>query len=190
MHETVAQFLSASQLAALLRAGEITSRQTFEAHFAQIEKQNPTYNAIVTLDETQALAQADQADQAIRDGKPCGVLHGVPITIKDTYRVTHRRAKRCVGECARFRCNLAERSGSTRSRGNLVERLELSHFVLDRAWTVALEGEVAGLCPLHRSFSTRRVACSAMTTKWGRADELRCTLGFREILRNQSRAPA
>ncbi len=74
-------FLSASKLAAMLRAGEITSRQTVEAYFAQIREQNPTYNAIVTVNEANALAQADQADQAMRDGKPCGPLHGVPITI-------------------------------------------------------------------------------------------------------------
>ena len=84
-------FLSASKLAAMLRASEITSRQTVEAYFAQIKEQNPTYNAIVTLNETQALAQADHADQALRDGKPCGPLHGVPITIKDTYRVKGSR---------------------------------------------------------------------------------------------------
>ena len=77
--------LSASKLAEMIRAGEITSRQTVEAYLAQIEKQNPTYNAIVTLNEGQALAQADQADQAMRDDKPCGPLHGVPITIPATH---------------------------------------------------------------------------------------------------------
>lgn len=51
-------FLSASKLAEMIRAGEITTRQTVEAYLAQIEKQNPTYNAIVTLNEGQALAQA------------------------------------------------------------------------------------------------------------------------------------
>jgi amidase len=84
-------FLSASELATMLRAGEITSRQTLETYFAQIKKHNPTYNAIVTLNEAEALTQADQADQAMRDGKPCGPLHGVPITIKDTYRVKGSR---------------------------------------------------------------------------------------------------
>jgi amidase len=84
-------FLPASQLAAMLRAGDITSRQAVEAYFAQIKKHNATCNAIVTLNETQALAQADQADQAKRDGRPCGPLHGVPITIKDTYRVKGSR---------------------------------------------------------------------------------------------------
>lgn len=84
-------FLSASKLAAMIRAGEITSRQTVESFFAQIKNQNPTYNAIVTHNEAEALAQAVQADQAMRDGKPCGPLHGVPITIKDTYRVKGSR---------------------------------------------------------------------------------------------------
>ena len=84
-------FLSASKLVAMLRAGEITSRKTVETFLAQIKKHNPTYNAIVTLNEAHALAQADEADQARRDGKPCGPLHGVPITIKDTYRVKGSR---------------------------------------------------------------------------------------------------
>ena len=84
-------FLSASKLAVMLRAGEITSRQTVEAYFAQIKKHNATYNAIVTLNEAEALAQADQADRSREAGKPCGPLHGVPITIKDTYRVKGSR---------------------------------------------------------------------------------------------------
>jgi len=84
-------FLSASQLATMIRAGELSSRQTVEAYFAQIKTHNATFNAVVTLNETQALAQADQADQARRAGKPCGPLHGVPITIKDTYRVEGSR---------------------------------------------------------------------------------------------------
>ena len=84
-------FLPASTLAAMIRAGETNSRQVVEACFTQIGKQNSTYNAIVTLQESEALAQADQADQATRAGKPCGPLHGVPMTIKDTYRVKGSR---------------------------------------------------------------------------------------------------
>jgi Asp-tRNA(Asn)/Glu-tRNA(Gln) amidotransferase A subunit family amidase len=60
-------FLSASKLAAMIRAGEITSRQTADTFIAQVKKQNPTYNAIVTLNEVEALAQADQADRVLRD---------------------------------------------------------------------------------------------------------------------------
>ena len=46
----------------------------------------------MTLNEAQALKEADQADQMLASGKPCGSLHGVPITIKDTYRVKGLRA--------------------------------------------------------------------------------------------------
>lgn len=84
-------FLSATQLASLQRAGDITSRQAVESSLAQVKQHNRTFNAIATLHEAQALAQADQADQTRREGKPCGPLHGVPITVKDTYRVNGSR---------------------------------------------------------------------------------------------------
>ena len=89
--KTSLNFLSASRLATMLRTGEVSSRQSAEAYFAQIKKHNPAYNAIVTLNQAEALAQADEADRSRAAGKPCGPLHGVPITIKDTYRVKGSR---------------------------------------------------------------------------------------------------
>jgi amidase len=89
--KTPINFLSASELAAMIRSGEVTSRQAVDALFAHIKKHNPAYNAIVTLHETEAREQADHADQSLARGRPCGPLHGVPITIKDTYRVKGSR---------------------------------------------------------------------------------------------------
>lgn len=80
-------FLSAGELAAKIQAGEISSRQVVESFLAQIKQHNPTYNAIVTLDEAGALAAADGADRAVAQGQNLGPLHGVPITIKDTFKV-------------------------------------------------------------------------------------------------------
>ena len=52
-----------------------------EAHLERIAAVNPRVNAIVTLLEPeQALALADAAD---RERAPRGVLHGLPIAIKD-----------------------------------------------------------------------------------------------------------
>jgi amidase len=85
-------YLSASQLAARIRVGELTSRQVVESFFAQIEQHNPALNAVVTLNEAEALAQADKADRAQANGQSLGALHGVPITIKDTYKVKGLRA--------------------------------------------------------------------------------------------------
>ena len=90
--QTPINFLSAGELAVKICAGEFTSRQVVESFLAHIKKHNPTYNAVVTLNEADALAQADRADRAQANGQSFGALHGVPITIKDTYKVKGLRA--------------------------------------------------------------------------------------------------
>ena len=85
-------FLSAAELAAKIRNKEVTSREVVEAFFAHVKKHNPAVNAVVTLNETEALMLADQADQMLAKGETLGALHGVPITIKDTYLVKGLRA--------------------------------------------------------------------------------------------------
>ena len=70
---------SATELAGLLRAREITAVEVMEAHLAQIERVNPLVNAVVTLDAEKALARAAAADQR----RPEGVLHGLPVAHKD-----------------------------------------------------------------------------------------------------------
>lgn len=54
-----------------------------QAHLAQIERENPRVNAIITLAAEQALQAADQADQDQARGEPLGRLHGLPYAIKD-----------------------------------------------------------------------------------------------------------
>ena len=79
-------FSSANELAGNIRSGKLTSYEVVEVFFDQIEKFNSTYNAIVTLNKTEALKRAKEADIAISKGEYWGKLHGVPITIKDNYR--------------------------------------------------------------------------------------------------------
>ncbi len=86
MNEQI-NFLSAGELMGKIQSREITSREIVEAFIAQIKSRNPVYNAIVFLNETEALLQADRADKALAAGKPTGLLHGIPMTVKDTYRV-------------------------------------------------------------------------------------------------------
>nr|MDA3832616.1 amidase family protein [Spirochaetales bacterium] len=75
-------FLSASDLAAAIRAGTYTSRQVVSAHINHIHKFNPDLNAIVVINEQAALDQARKADKALAGGKIWGPLHGVPVSIK------------------------------------------------------------------------------------------------------------
>ena len=72
-------FKSAFELAALVRGGELRSRELVEASLAQIEALQPELNAFVHLDPEGALQTADAVEAG--DERP---FAGVPIAIKDT----------------------------------------------------------------------------------------------------------
>ena len=76
-------FQDATELAALIRTQQLTSREVVQAHLDRIAAVNPRINAIVTLLAEEALRGADAADEAVRTGANLGLLHGVPFTIKD-----------------------------------------------------------------------------------------------------------
>jgi amidase len=69
---------------AILRR-DISSRELLEHYLARVERLNPPLNAVVTLDADTARRAADDADAALARGDAVGPLHGVPMTIKDTY---------------------------------------------------------------------------------------------------------
>ena len=76
-------FKSAREQARLITTGEISSEELVNAHLAQIERVNPTVNAIVTMVADDALDRACEADMARMAGEELGPLHGLPIAIKD-----------------------------------------------------------------------------------------------------------
>jgi len=78
-------FRSAAALAAALRRREIGCRELLDHYVARVERFNPTLNAVVTLDLEAARARADEADAALASGEQWGPLHGVPMTIKDSF---------------------------------------------------------------------------------------------------------
>ena len=76
-------FTSAVELALLLRSRELSARELLDAFLNRIHRINPRLNAIVTLSEERAVAHALAADQAAARGETLGVLHGLPIAVKD-----------------------------------------------------------------------------------------------------------
>ena len=54
-----------------------------EATLAAIERHDGTVNAMITVTADDAIRQAEAADAAARDGRWLGLLHGMPIAIKD-----------------------------------------------------------------------------------------------------------
>ena len=78
-------FSTATDIAARIRSRDISAREVMETHLAQIEKFNPTVNAIVSqLPPDDSLKAAEQADAALARGDDVGPLHGLPIAHKDT----------------------------------------------------------------------------------------------------------
>src|SRR5882762_8661295 len=77
-------FMSATDLAAMIREKKLSACEVMEAHLRQIEGVNPKVNAIVTLvDEDHLMAQARALDEIIAKGKSVGPLHGLPVAVKD-----------------------------------------------------------------------------------------------------------
>src|SRR6204780_3312922 len=56
-------FLSATEMADLIRRKKLSARETLDAHLKQIERVNPKVNAIVTLVAEQAIANSRKADE-------------------------------------------------------------------------------------------------------------------------------
>ena len=78
-------FSSAHEVAAAIRDRRVSAVEVVNAYLARIARHNPALNAIVTLNEEGALARASEADAALARGEFWGPLHGVPVTIKDSF---------------------------------------------------------------------------------------------------------
>jgi amidase len=73
----------ATALAAAIRTRKIGSREATQAVLGRLQAVNPKLNAVTVVLAEQALAAADRADAALRRGEATGLLHGVPVTIKE-----------------------------------------------------------------------------------------------------------
>jgi amidase len=85
-HETML-FQSATDAAQAVRRKELSSRELTEMLITRIESVNPALNAVVEIRREGALQEALAADEATARGDAVGPLHGVPVTIKDSFNV-------------------------------------------------------------------------------------------------------
>jgi len=77
-------FLTATELAAGYRSGALSPVEALRAAYERIERIEPKINAFCHLaarDESLRLAR--ESESRWREGRPCGELDGVPITVKD-----------------------------------------------------------------------------------------------------------
>jgi len=112
---------SAVELRRMIGAKEISPVELLEACIARIEAVNPAVNAITATDFVAARAAAKRAEKQVLDGEPLGLLHGLPLGVKDLENTA----------------GLLTTYGSPMSRGNvptqdvvLVERLRAAGAIV------------------------------------------------------------
>src|SRR5438105_2890506 len=85
---------SAVECAALIRRKELSPVELTEAVLARIDAVNPHLNAFCLVAHDVARRLAREAEIAVMKGEPLGLLHGVPVSVKD---VLFTRGMRTTG---------------------------------------------------------------------------------------------
>lgn len=137
-------FTPAHQLAQMIRDRTVSAVEVLDAHLAQIAKHNSKLNTVCTLDEERARQRAKLADEALTRGENWGILHGVPITIKDAFETAGIRTTsgykhlknyipqadatvvqrlRAAGAIVMGKTNMATLTGDYQSTNNLFGRV-------------------------------------------------------------------
>jgi amidase len=80
-------FASATELTSEIRERRIGCVELLDFYLARAERHNPTLNAIVVWQVDQARERARAADAALARGERWGPLHGIPMTVKESFNV-------------------------------------------------------------------------------------------------------
>lgn len=78
-------YQSARELARKIKLGEISSLALTEGYIDRIIKLDESINAVPVRTFERAISDAKRADEATARGESLGPLHGVPMTIKESY---------------------------------------------------------------------------------------------------------
>ncbi len=80
-------YMSARELVAAIGDQTLRSEELLDHYLDRLDRYNGQINAVVTTDPDAARARARAADAAAARGESWGPLHGLPITVKDTFEV-------------------------------------------------------------------------------------------------------
>jgi len=81
-------FLSANELASKIKNKELSCVELLEHYLGRVDQHNESLNAIIVDLRDEALEEAKRLDEMIRKGETLGPLHGVPMTIKESYNLS------------------------------------------------------------------------------------------------------
>ncbi|KKK84026.1 hypothetical protein LCGC14_2787480, partial [marine sediment metagenome] len=80
-------FIPAWEMKEKIKNQELSSQEITEIIIERIEKLNPIINAYCTPTFDLARELAKKADLSVKKGEKLGILHGIPISIKDNVDV-------------------------------------------------------------------------------------------------------
>lgn len=86
------QHFSAVEVTHLIRRRELSAREALASHIDATAAHNPAVNAVITTDYERAMRLAAEADERTARGAPIGLLHGLPMTHKDTFNTAGLRS--------------------------------------------------------------------------------------------------
>ncbi len=80
-------FDGAVTLASAIRNKEIGCLELLDLYLDRVERHNPALNAVVVMDADSARNRARELDSALAAGTVIGPLHGVPMTVKESFDI-------------------------------------------------------------------------------------------------------
>lgn len=85
MEKAQLPFLSATELAALIKSRQVSPVEATEVYLDRIEAVDNKLNSYITVCRNEALADARRAQEEIASGNYRGPMHGVPVGVKDQF---------------------------------------------------------------------------------------------------------
>jgi len=101
MMEAASIYQSARTQIDRLALRQVSASDLLEEHVARYDQVNPAINAVIRTDLPRARQRARELDRLLATGLSAGPLHGLPITIKDTFDVEGMPASAGAPEYAR-----------------------------------------------------------------------------------------
>lgn len=122
--------MPATELAPAIRAKRLSPVEIVEAVLTRLEALNPQLNAFLAVDAEGARAAAKQAEAAVMRGEPLGLLHGLPVSIKD---LEPTAGLRCTYGSKFFEHNIADVDGAVTTRvkaagGIIIGKTNTPHY--------------------------------------------------------------
>ena len=83
--------LSATELAKKIKSKEVSSKELTQMYIDRIDKLDGEVNSVIIKMFDRAIQDAEKADEALSKGEDLGPLHGLPMTIKESYAIADQK---------------------------------------------------------------------------------------------------